>query len=57
MDIKSVKEGAETKMILRSIAYDNGFFFGMNVMNSAVTKELDEWRLHEEYNQDVESRM
>lgn len=34
-----------------------GFFLGMNVMNSAVTKELDEWRLHEEYNQDVESRM
>lgn len=28
MDIKSVEEGAETKMILRSIAYDNGVFFG-----------------------------
>lgn len=36
-------------MVLRLIAYDYGELLGMNVMNSAVTKEQDEWReFHEE---------
>lgn len=47
---KSVKEGAETSVILRSIAYDYDLFIvgRSSGMNSAVTKGLNEWTEFEE---------
>ncbi|KAL1191075.1 Cation/H(+) antiporter 7 [Cardamine amara subsp. amara] len=47
---KKVKEGAETSMILRSMAYDYDLFIvgRSSGMNSAVTEGLNEWTEYEE---------